>query len=146
METQNLRFDKKFTLVFEPIGAPFSMSMSTTSWWPALAAQWSGVSPSLVLAAILAPLLIKRFTILIFPHFAATCMGVMLCWKIKSSFFSDNQQQNSTIHKSNYYIVRSDKYLMNPQMDTLGHRDPYYFFGSIIIFQRIFFRTKLIFS
>lgn len=74
-----------YTFVFEPMGAPFSMRMSTTSWWPDLAAQWRGVRPSLVFASMFAPLLIRRLTILILPHFAATCIGVILCCKCKKS-------------------------------------------------------------
>ena len=48
---------------------------------PHLAAQWSGVSPSLVLDSRLAPLSSSSPTMFPLPHLAATCRGVMLCCK-----------------------------------------------------------------
>ena len=68
--------------VFAEMGAPLWTIISTTFSWPDRAAQWSGVKPSRVLDSRFAPLSNKRATMLAFPHFAATCIGVMLCWNI----------------------------------------------------------------
>lgn len=69
------------TFVFELIGAPLSSIMSTTCSCPDLAAQWSAVRPSRVLDSMLAPFSRSRDTMLVFPHFAATCNGVILCYE-----------------------------------------------------------------
>ena len=68
--------------VFAEMGAPLWTIISTTFSWPDRAAQWSGVNPSRVLDSRFAPLSNNRATMLAFPHFAATCIGVMLCWNI----------------------------------------------------------------
>ena len=49
-----------------------------------LAAQWSGVRPSLVFASRLAPLSSRSATMFALPHLAATCRGVMLCCKLET--------------------------------------------------------------
>jgi hypothetical protein len=67
------------TLVLELMGAPRSSIMSTTCSCPDLAAQWRGVRPSRVLDSMLAPFSRSSDTMLVLPHLAATCKGVILC-------------------------------------------------------------------
>ena len=58
--------------VLAEMGAPRWIMTSTTFSWPDLAAQCSGVSPSLVLDSRLEPLSSSSVTMFDLPHLAAT--------------------------------------------------------------------------
>lgn len=66
----------RLTLVEEQRDAPFSSSMTATSWWPSRAARWSGVYPEVVAALAEAPHCKSCWTMSTFPSRPEMCSAV----------------------------------------------------------------------